>query len=172
MPPGNPSWNPAAIIGDTLNVTVAELGEPTALTTERALPSLNNRPAADTEINVAFIASVDNTVAGNYNGGLENYPRFHEDWSNSTLTYRGSFVSLGTPRFASGPWCGTGGSCDITTGTCTGGTSGNNNGRCNIYNPPTRNWDYDGRFETAADLPPLDPRVVFAEQQLFDEQFN
>jgi hypothetical protein len=170
-PSGNPTWNPAAVIGDTLNV-LSQNWEPNGSNDAKTLLSLNSRPAANTEINAAFIASVDNTAFGNYNGGLENYPRFHEDWGNSTLTYRGSFVSLGTPSYASGPWCETGGSCDITTGTCTGGTSGANNGRCNIYNPPARNWDYDGRFETAADLPPLDPRVVFAEQQLFDEQFN
>lgn len=170
-PSGNPTWNPAAIIGDTLNVLSANW-ETNGSNDAKSLLPLANRPAANTEINAAFIASVDNTAAGNYNGGLENYPRFHENWSNFTLTYRGSFVSLGAPRFVTGPWCGTGGSCDITTGTCTGGTSGSNNGRCNVYNPPTRNWDYDGRFETAADLPPLNPRVVFAEQQLFDEQFN
>ena len=168
---GNPTWNPAAIIGDTLNV-LSDGWEANDNNDAKSLLPLNSRPAANTEINAAFIAGVDDTVVGNYNGGFENYPRFQENWSGLTLTYRGSFVSLGTPRFASGPWCGTGGSCDISTGTCTGGTSGANNGFCNVYNPPARPWDYDGRFETADQLPPLNPQIVYAEQQLFDEQFN
>lgn len=170
-PSGNPTWNPAAIIGDTLNV-LSNNWESTGSNDAKSLLPLNNRPAANTEINAAFIAGVDTTVVGNYNGGFENYPRFQEDWSGTTLTYLGSLVSLGTPSYANGPWCGTGGSCDISTGTCTGGTSGANNGQCNTYNPPARNWDYDGKFETAADLPPLNPQIVYAEQQLFDEQFN
>ena len=168
---GNSTWNPAAIIGDTLNV-LSDNWESNDSNDAKSLLPLNNRPAANTEINAAFIANVDTTAVGNYNGGFENYPRFQEDWSNTTLTYLGSFVSLGNPSYSSGPWCGTGGSCDISTGTCTGGTSGNNNGQCNTYNPPARNWDYDGRFETAADLPPLNPQIVYAEQQVFDEQFN
>jgi hypothetical protein len=170
-PSGNPTWNPAAIIGDTLNV-LSDNWESTGSNDAKSLLPLNNRRAANTEINAAFIAGVDTTVVGNYNGGFENYPRFQEDWSGTTLTYLGSLVSLGTPNYANGPWCGTGGSCDISTGTCTGGTSGANNGQCNTYNPPARNWDYDGKFETAADLPPLNPQIVYAEQQLFDEQFN
>ncbi len=168
---GNPTWNPAAIISDTLNV-LSDRWETNDNNDAKSLQPLDSRPAADTEINSAFIAAVDDTAVGNYNGGFENYLRFQEDWGGRTLTYRGSFVSLGTPRYASGPWCGTGGSCDITTGTCTGGTSGANNGFCNVYNPPARAWDYDGRFETAAQLPPLNPQIVYAEQQLFDEQFN
>jgi hypothetical protein len=170
-PSGNPTWNPAAIIGDTMNV-LSDRWETNDNNDAKSLLPLNNRRAGDTEINAAFIAGVDTTAVGNYNGGFENYPRFQEDWSGRTLTYRGSFVSLGTPRYANGPWCGTGGSCDISAGTCTGGTSGANNGLCNVYNPPARAWDYDGRFETAADLPPLNPQIVYAEQQLFDEQFN
>jgi hypothetical protein len=170
-PSGNPTWNPAAIIGDTLNV-LSDNWESNGSNDAKSLLPLNSRPAGNTEINAAFIASVDTTVVGNYNGGFENYPRFQENWSGSTLTYLGSFVSLGTPSYSNGPWCGTGGSCDISTGTCTGGTSGANNGLCNTYNAPARNWDYDGRFETAADLPPLNPQIVYAEQQLFDEQFN
>jgi hypothetical protein len=170
-PSGNPTWNPAAFIGDTLNV-LSDNWENNGSNDAKSLLPLNSRRAVNTEINAAFIAGVDTTAVGNYNGGFENYPRFQEDWGGTTLTYLGSFVSLGNPTYANGPWCGTGGSCDISTGTCTGGTSGANNGKCNTYNPPARNWDYDGRFETAADLPPLNPQLVYAEQQLFDEQFN
>jgi hypothetical protein len=97
---------------------------------------LASRPASSTTIRAAFLSGVDVTTVNNYNGGLENYPRFHETWSGDTLNYRGSFVSLGTPRHNSGAWCGTG--------------SG-----CNIYDPPVRAWDYDTDFQTVENLPPL-----------------
>jgi hypothetical protein len=73
------------------------------------------------------------------------------------LTYRGSFVSLGTPRHVNGIWCSTGGST----------TAG-----CNIYNPPQRLWDYDAAFNNAAFLPPLTPRFVYVQQVLFTENFK
>jgi hypothetical protein len=102
-------------------------------------------------INAAFIATVDTTTSSNYNGGLENYPRFHEDWSpgtQRTLSYLGSFVSLGTPQYANGQWCGTGGGC-------------------NIYDPPARNWNYDVDFNTFTKLPPLTPMVNMIQQRVY-----
>jgi hypothetical protein len=108
---------------------------------------------ASTTVYAAFIGGVDTTTTGNYNGGLENYPRFHEDWAGGTLTYRGSFVSLGTPRHNNGAWCGTGGGC-------------------NIYNPPVRNWDYDSDYQLVQNLPPLTPRFVSVQQILFTETFQ
>jgi hypothetical protein len=110
-------------------------------------------------INAAFIANVDKTTAGGgdagYNGGLENYPRFHEEWnpggnSQRTLIYRGSFVSLGTPQYT-GPqpnWCNTG--------------SG-----CNIYDPPARNWNYDVDFNDVKKLPPLTPMINMIQQRVY-----
>lgn len=155
---------PAAIIGDSLNImsnayfrnncngncdfndrqSVADLGSA-------------NRRGLTTTINAAFLAGVDITLPGVYNGGLENYPRFHEDWGGATLNYRGSFVSLGTPQHVNGTWCGTGG--DTKSG-------------CNIYNPPLRLWDYDSGFNLAANLPPLTPRFVYVQQVLFTENFK
>ena len=85
------------------------------------------------------------------------YPRFHEDWSGRTLIYRGSFVSLGTPRHNNGGWCGTGNGAPLF---------------CDIYNPPGRNWDYDTDFQQVENLPPLTPRFVSVQQILFTENFR
>lgn len=118
------------------------------------------RAATSTRINAAFLGGVDETtkgVVGSYNGGLENYPRFHENWGGTTFTYNGSFVSLGNPVHSDGPWCGTGGSS----------TSG-----CNIYDPPTRVWQYDPAFNDVANLPPMTPRFVYVQQVLFTESFK
>ncbi len=165
---------PAAFMGDTINVLSSNWsGNPAAWTNPAAcrndcqsrLP-LNSRPAASTTIRAALLGGVTETSAGNYNGGFENYPRFHENWSSRTFNYRGSFVSLGPPSHANGAWCGTGGSCTYGTAGCPSASM------CNIYNPPNRAWDYDPDFQDVADLPPLTPRVVTVQQILFTENFR
>jgi Tfp pilus assembly protein PilX len=130
------------------------------------------RPAAETTVNAAFLAGI--TITGDVNrggrdsgdstsgGGLNNYPRFHEDWTNRAtgpssvrFTYQGSMVSLGEPRKVDGAFCGSG-----------------STGDCNIYNPPLRNWRYDPRFDNAANLPPLTPRAVYLRQENFTRDFE
>ena len=161
---------PAAFMGDTINVlSNAWSGAPAAAWIDKndaeSYQPLNSRPATATTVYAAFISGVDATVAGQYNGGLENYPRMHESWGG-TLFIRGSFVSLGVPVHANGIWCGTGGSCSQSAAGCGTGAS------CNIYNPPTRAWDYDTDFQTVANLPPLTPRFVTVQQILFTENFR
>jgi hypothetical protein len=154
---GNPK-QPAAVMADTLNVLSVGWTRTSGCYNDcQGGQTLGSRPALSTTINAAFLAGVDVTTAGNYNGGFENYPRFHETWSGTTLTYRGSFASLGTPRRANGAWCGTGGSS----------SSG-----CNIYNPPARNWDFDTDFIQVQNLPPMTPRFVLVQQILFTETFK
>ena len=111
-----------------------------------------------TFLNAAVLGGVDTTPLNGgvdtYNGGLENYPRFHEDWGGGpALNYQGSFVSLGEPEHVNGDWCGTG---DL----------------CNIYNPPNRLWNFDPGYNDAANLPPLTPRFVYVQQVLFTEDFK
>ncbi len=164
---------PAALIGDSVNVLSGRFWRGASAATGcladccsgnfcrdgQTYESLasTRRDATTTWINSAFLGGVDTTVVGNYNGGLENYPRFHEDWGGHALNYQGSFVSLGEPEHIEGNWCGTGGT----------NTSG-----CNIYNPPARNWNYDPAFNDVANLPPLTPRFVYVQQVLFTEDFR
>jgi len=157
---------PASLIGDSVNVMSDRYWRNNANCPHQfcrdgqSVQSLAHadRDAQNTFINAAFLGGVDPTVGGNYNGGLENYPRFHEDWGGGqTLTYQGAFVSLGEAEHVNGPWCGTGG----TT------TSG-----CNIYNPPVRAWNFDAGYNNAANLPPLTPRFVYVQQVLFTEDFK
>ena len=128
-----------------------------------------NRNGSDTTINAAFLGGVDVTNGGLYNGGLENYPRFHEDWGGpgATLNYSGSFVSLGTPVHVNGSWCGTGGTASNAANN--GSVTGAN---CNIYNPPVRAWNYDARFNDVGNLPPNTPVFVYVQQVLFTESFQ
>jgi hypothetical protein len=155
------SWIPAALMGDSLNPlsnawwTPQSAGVAGAFPDSRSTLALGSRVPSNTSLYAAIMAGTDTTGGvegvggqnGAYNGGLENYPRFHEDWSNGSriFTYRGSFVSLIKPRRYNGAW---------VYGTPQ-------------YTAPVRNWDYDTRFNNAANLPPLTPRFVYLRQELF-----
>ena len=184
--PADPLWRPAAILADTLHILSGRRGpqanndtyhdDPTALPagsmyTTDSVPNdegetirrvLGNRQANTTTVAAALLANTDTTggtdgtggQGGDYNGGLENYPRMHETWGGRTLRYSGSFVSLGEPDRSTGAWPGTGG------------------GDTGVYNPPTRDFNYDLRFNDVANLPPLTPRFVYLVQERFIREFD
>jgi len=144
---------PAAFLCDSLNILSNSWND------ANSTLALGNREASNTVINAAFLSGTDSTdgvegtgpVFGNeYNGGLENYPRFHETWSGHTLSYRGSFVSLNLPRHVNGAWA-------------YGGP---------FYRAPNRDWRYETDFNNAENLPPLSPRFVSLKQELFMRQFE
>ncbi len=87
-----------------------------------------------------------------YGGGLENFPRFVENWSGVIFRYTGSLVSLYTNRFSTGLW-------------------GNNTnvGFANLgyYTPPTRQWSFDVNFRFPERLPPGTPSVGTVLQTAF-----
>lgn len=122
---------PASIIADSVNLLSNAWND---TKTSTGLPT-----ATATTYNFAMITGNTQTVAPAYNGGLENLPRFHENWSSVTCTIRGSFVNLWDSQYAKKKWPGTGG---------------------NFYNPPTRNWNYDTDFNTVTNLPPFTPMSV------------
>ena len=72
-----------------------------------------------------------------YGGGLENFPRFLENWGGVTAFYRGSLVSIAYAQKATN-YCGWAGA---------------------YYSSPTRNWAFDTRFQDPANLPPGTPVV-------------
>ncbi|MFA5552005.1 MAG: hypothetical protein WDA03_10355 [Trueperaceae bacterium] len=171
------NWRPASVIADSLNVLSEAYNHPpggVAFADGISYLSLGSRDAQSTEVNAAFLSGTDSTGnregggwGGAYNGGLENYPRFHEDWSGRTLRYRGSFVSFDRAQHVNGTWCGTGGSGTLNAA----GNEHNRNG-CNIYNAPTRHWEYDERFNNINQLPPLSPNFVYLKQELFVRDFE
>jgi len=145
---------PASILSDSLNI----LSNAWNLNDSRSTQALGNRAASNTTINAAVLSGTDSTggtegpggQGGAYNGGVENYPRLHEDWTNRALNYRGSFVSLSTPRRVNGGW----------------------QYGAPQYTAPIRNWDYDTDFNDASKLPPLSPRFVYLRQELFVREFE
>ncbi len=120
----------AAVITDALNILSNAWDDSKG---PGSLPS-----ASETTINAAFLAGNQETQPGSYNGGLENLPRFHENWSGVPCNIRGSFVNTFLSEIGQGSWgCGN-----------------------DVYSPPIRNWDYDLDFNDFNNLPPFTPYVV------------
>ena len=91
-----------------------------------------------TTVNAAFVAGIVQTVSGKgYSGGMENFPRFLEDWDNGAvpLTYSGSMVVMFESKYAITPW----GNIGV------------------YYDPPVRNWAFDANFRSPDKLPPATP---------------
>lgn len=65
-------------------------------------------PAASaTTVNAALVSGTVPTPDvpdGSYSGGLENYPRFHENWNGRNMSISGAFISLFESRYATGRW--------------------------------------------------------------------
>lgn len=144
---------PAAFLADSLNVLSNGWND------ANSTLALASRPALATAIYAAILAGTDTTGgaegdagqdAGGYNGGLENFIRLHENWAGTTLSFRGSFVSLFAPRHVDGAWVP----------------------GAPYYTAPIRDWVYDDDFDEAAFLPPLSPAFVYLKQELFVRRFE
>ena len=127
---------PASVMCDSLNILSNNWNDANS---SRALAS---RSANTTTINCAVIAGVDTTSSGRYNGGLENYPRLHENWSSIQLNIKGSFVELWNSHIAAGAW-----------------RYGSPQ-----YTAPRRNWSYNTNFNNISNLPPFTPWAVEAQR--------
>ncbi len=87
-----------------------------------------------------------------YGGGLENFPRFLENWGGITFTYTGSLVSLFFSQYSHGLWANT-----ANVGYAAGV----------YYSPPTRAWQFDVNFRFPERLPPGTPSVGTVLQTAF-----
>lgn len=145
-------YNASDCIGTTL------LSARPATTIDSATCTINVSTSNCTTINAAFLSGVDTTTATDSSGGLNNYPRLHENWSSgftnpAKFIYRGSMVSLGQPRKVNGKF-------------------GNVGDVWNVYFAPNRDWAYDTDFDNAANLPPLSPRFVYLRQERFSRDYT
>jgi hypothetical protein len=105
---------PAAIIADAVNVLSNSWLDSKSGTAPNASP---------TTVNAGFISGNVPTGGGYYSGGVENFPRFLEDWSNKVFTYYGSMIQLYQSKQEIGRW-----------------------GSANVYSPPNRAWYFDTNF--------------------------
>ncbi len=135
---------PAAIIADAISV-LSSNWDSTEAVTGRVVPygdfssSSSSRPGANhTEISAAFLTGVvetSGTANSQYSGGVENYPRFHENWSGKSLRYRGSIVALFASETAVGPWADS------------------------KYGAPRREWGFNSMFGSQRRYPPGTPII-------------
>ncbi|HEY3897431.1 MAG TPA: hypothetical protein VGM54_02395 [Chthoniobacter sp.] len=110
----------AALVGDAITVLSNSWSD------SNASSSVSNRNATNTTLNTALVAgyltseSGGNNGRSGYSGGMNNFPRFLESWTNDNMTFSGAFVSLYESQTFTGSW---------DTG--------------DIYVPPTRYWYFD-----------------------------
>src|SRR4030067_3666892 len=66
---------------------------------------IGSRVATATQVNACFMTGNNETGANgqDYNGGLENLPRFLDKWDNTSLTWRGPMVDFWYSRQGTGP---------------------------------------------------------------------
>jgi hypothetical protein len=123
---------PAAVYSDAITILSG------AWNPANSSSGISSRTATDDTVNAAFLTGNVPSDGNYYSGGVENFPRFLENWSGHTFTYNGSMVCMFNSQVATAPWPGTG----------------------TVYNPPTRNWAFDLNFNNALRQPPLTPHVI------------
>jgi hypothetical protein len=131
----------AAVISDAVNLLSNAWDDSKG---PGSLPS-----ASDTTYNMAMITGNVRTPdgGGNYSGGFENLPRFHESWSGVTATIRGAFANLYESLIGTSPWQYGG----------------------DVYRAPLRDWRYDPDLLDPANLPPFTPNAVYVRRVLWDD---
>ncbi|KAA3634699.1 MAG: hypothetical protein DWP97_06510, partial [Calditrichaeota bacterium] len=125
---------PAATISDA--VTFLSNDWDPSLSTNK----YSDRKASKTEVNLSIVTGDIEPNSGNYGGGLENLPRFLEDWNGTEFKVRGSMVQMWRSQEANGEWRYI-------------------QSKDAYYSAPTRNWGFDTDLEDMSKLPPGTPMV-------------
>lgn len=161
-------WRPAALMGDAVTFlsnppNPAMLNAAPAASGTRCSASVGwcdvmqqnmaQRTARTATVNAAILAGHSATpcdyaragcAAPPYGGGLENFPRFLENWNGVIFRYTGSLVSLYVNQYSTGLW---------------GNTANVGFGNQGYYTPPNRQWAFDVNFRFPERLPPGTPSV-------------
>ncbi len=126
---------PSSLVGDAITVLSGNWSDAASANT------MSSRVPANTTVNAAFLAGIvqptNTTGTLHYSGGVENFPRFLENWSGYNFTYNGSMVVMFPSKYATNYW--------VQTGT--------------YYNAPNRRWSFDVNFLDYRKLPPATPQV-------------
>lgn len=155
------NWKPASLIADVATFLSNDWSDANSAVFPRT------QVINPTTVNAALLAGSGVTPCDAYNcggpqqysGGLENFPRFLEDWNApgggaaTAFNYTGSLVSLFPSRMSRLPW-----GHDL-------------NGGSGYYSPPSRNWNFDNRFLNPTLLPPGTPRLGSVSQVSYRSVF-
>ncbi|MDQ2096452.1 MAG: hormogonium polysaccharide biosynthesis protein HpsA [Tychonema bourrellyi B0820] len=119
--------------------------------------------AGSTEFNL-IVASNDvpsralSSTTGDTNGGLQNLPRFIEDWQDKTNSIAGSFIQFKRSAYATAPYISVIDNArpklfDTPTDITTNYRLQNSGGNVGYFVSPTREWGFDvGLLSQPADL--------------------
>jgi hypothetical protein len=124
---------PSAVMGDAVTILSDAW--------QNSKSHLGMQGASDTTVNTALLVGIvptgDYNGSPQYSGGVENFPRFLENWSGKNFWYNGSMVAMFDSQIAKVPW----------------------NYYGSYYNPPNRHWAFDVNFENPSKLPPATPMI-------------
>lgn len=137
----NSGNEPASVVGDAVTILSNAWNDANSSST------LTSRVANDTTVKTVIMAGHVATNGIQYSGGVENFPRFLEDWSGKTFTYSGSLISLWQSEKATGTWIY--------------GSP--------VYEAPTRVWSYGIDFNN---LPPGTPIVRMVQKVGWHQDIN
>jgi hypothetical protein len=147
---GSPGFlrKPAAIIADTITVLSNQCLNNNGRVNCGVTGTMPN-VTSGIAINAAFLSNLmKSTGSGTkpYNGGINRFMSLLETWGGIPYNYTGSMVSLGEPieSFNADP---------------------------TAANPPTRNFNYESRFDSFEKLPPLAPSAVYLQQDVFRRNY-
>ena len=137
---------PASVLCDALNILSKHWDEQ-----NDASAGWGSREASETEVNACIMTGFtrETSVENGYSGGLENLPRFLENWTGVEFTYSGSMISLWYSQQATGDW-----------------KYGNP-----CYTAPNRIWSYNQELLDPANLPPGTPELRVLEKIGWQQDF-
>ncbi len=98
-------------------------------------PGRSTPIAQPTRVNTIMVSGLIPSRKGQSYGGLHNFPRFLENWSNIPLWFAGSFLQLNFSNYATAPF-------DLQVWE-PGTTPALNNETIPYYGAPSRLWGYD-----------------------------
>ena len=124
---------PAALMGDAITFLSSQWSD-----AKSALALASRNTPVNTTVNACYVTGLVTTTGSHYSGGFENLPRFLENWTGKTFTWKGSAVCMWESRQATGPW-----------------VYGTN------YTAPNRSWSYDTDLDDPTNHPPASPMVRF-----------
>lgn len=112
---------PAALAADSVTFLSTNWSD------SKSAQAMSNRTASSfTEVSAAVLAGLvpsGKTGSNSYSGGVENFPRFLENWSGKTFQLRGSIVALFESEVGIGSW-----------------------GKSDVYNAPNRAWGFHDKL--------------------------
>jgi hypothetical protein len=130
------TW-PAALMADSITILSTNWIDANSTSANKTTCTTGGPTPGTTTVNAAMVEGIVRSTNGAYSGGLENFLRLLENWSNVNLWYNGSIVVMFPSQYATNYWQQTG----------------------KYYNPPARKWAFDTNFVQQTGLPPLTPQA-------------